>query len=135
VGCSGWQYDSWKKKFYPENVTKQKWLQFYSEKFATVEINNTFYKFTKKRTLTKWYNQTPKKFYFTLKASRVITRYKKFNDTKNISKRALLLPFGCFKYFKSPVIPKCKTNEWFWSVLMNRYFPWRFVDKNSLFLS
>src|SRR5438094_5505834 len=44
IGTSGWQYDSWKGRFYPRNLPKSGWLAFYAERFATVEVNNSFYR-------------------------------------------------------------------------------------------
>ena len=44
VGTSGWQYDSWRGKFYPEKLPKSRWLEHYATRFRTVEVNNTFYR-------------------------------------------------------------------------------------------
>ena len=45
IGCSGWNYKDWRGKFYPEKLAQKNWLEFYSHKFNTVEVNNTFYRF------------------------------------------------------------------------------------------
>ena len=54
IGTSGWQYYHWKGKFYPENLASKDFLKFYAKHFNTVEINTSFYHFTKKETFEKW---------------------------------------------------------------------------------
>lgn len=82
IGCSGWNYKDWRGKFYPEGLAQKNWLEFYAERFNTVEVNNTFYKFPKDATLEKWRKTVPADFNFTLKGSRYITHMKKLNDVK-----------------------------------------------------
>lgn len=86
-GCSGFYYNHWKKLFYPEKLPKNRWLQYYAERFNTVEINNTFYRFPTEQLLENWKNKTPPNFKFTLKANRSITHIKKFHDTDETIKR------------------------------------------------
>ncbi len=80
IGCSGYHYDDWKGKFYPEDLEKKKWLEYYSEHFNTVEINNTFYQIPEKKTLKEWVSITPDDFRFAVKGSRYITHMKKLKD-------------------------------------------------------
>lgn len=77
IGCSGYHYDDWKKKFYPEDLKKNEWLEYYAKHFNTVEINNTFYKMPEQKDLKKWKDNTPDDFRFTLKANRFFTHQKK----------------------------------------------------------
>ncbi len=44
VGCSGWNYQDWRGRLYPEGVGTARWLGLYAESFDTVEINSTFYR-------------------------------------------------------------------------------------------
>ena len=30
IGTSGWHYDHWRHRFYPEKLAKAKWLEFYA---------------------------------------------------------------------------------------------------------
>ena len=83
VGCSGWYYDDWVNRFYPEEISKKEWLGFYSEHFKTVEVNNTFYHYPNQKMLEGWYNRTPDDFKLTLKANRLITHRKKFEETQD----------------------------------------------------
>ncbi len=83
IGCSGFHYDDWKGKFYPENLSKDEWLPYYAEHFQTVEINNSFYGLPSEETLENWHKQTPRHFKFTMKGSRYVTHQKKLvNDEK-----------------------------------------------------
>jgi uncharacterized protein YecE (DUF72 family) len=77
IGCSGYHYSGWEKKFYPEDLHKDQWLEFYTKHFNTVEINNTFYKMPTENSLKEWKNKTPANFKFTLKANRYFTHLKK----------------------------------------------------------
>jgi uncharacterized protein YecE (DUF72 family) len=77
IGCSGFHYADWKKKFYPEDLPKKKWLAYYAEHFNSVEINNTFYKMPVEKLLLDWKEKTPRGFKFTIKANRYFTHQKK----------------------------------------------------------
>ena len=59
VGTSGYSYKEWKGIFYPEKISPKEMLRFYSERFGTVEINNTFYHMPTERVLTSWAEQVP----------------------------------------------------------------------------
>ena len=85
LGCSGFYYNHWRGLFYPEKLGKAKWLQYYAEHFNTVELNNTFYRFPSESMLQGWYNKTPENFKFTLKANRLITHTRKFNNTEQFT--------------------------------------------------
>jgi len=86
LGCSGFYYDHWRGRFYPQNLAKIKWLPFYAEHFNTLEVNSTFYRFPSKTMLQGWYERTPQNFSFTLKANRLITHTFKFNNTEKYTK-------------------------------------------------
>ncbi|MGZ7118614.1 MAG: DUF72 domain-containing protein [Methanobacterium sp.] len=68
-------------------MNKSKWLEYYSENFNTVEVNNTFYRFPTEKTVKGWYKRTPDDFKITLKASQLITHRKRFKDTQSIINR------------------------------------------------
>src|SRR5512135_441679 len=80
VGTSGYGYKEWKGKFYPEKISPQEMLGFYSEHFNTVEINNTFYHRPTKGVLASWAEQVPDDFVFALKAPQVITHLKRLKN-------------------------------------------------------
>lgn len=73
VGTSGWQYDEWKGRFYPDDLAKGEMLSYYADRLHAVEVNNTFYRLPKKDVLAAWAEQVPDSFRFVIKASRRIT--------------------------------------------------------------
>jgi uncharacterized protein YecE (DUF72 family) len=80
IGTSGWQYDDWKGRFYPEEMPTSGWLKYYSDRFATVEVNNTFYRLPERKTFEKWRKGTPGDFVVTVKANRFLTHLKRLKD-------------------------------------------------------
>ena len=80
VGTSGYNYPEWRGSFYPEKLATAKMLPFYAERFATVEINYTFYRSPNPSTLAGWSGQTPSDFKFTLKVPKRITHDARLRD-------------------------------------------------------
>ncbi|MBI3804988.1 MAG: DUF72 domain-containing protein [Nitrospirae bacterium] len=80
VGCSGWQYRHWKEAFYPATLPQKRWLEFYAERFDTVEVNNSFYRLPTEKTFSEWRGRVPDPFLFAVKASRYLTHLKKLKD-------------------------------------------------------
>ncbi len=80
IGTSGWNYKHWSGPFYPEKLAQKKWLKFYSDRFSTVEINNSFYRLPDKQTFLTWKQTVPDNFIFSVKGSRYITHMKKLKD-------------------------------------------------------
>jgi len=80
IGTSGWHYDDWRGRFYPEKLPKTQWLEFYARYFPTLELNNTFYRLPKETVFNKWYDSSPDGFIFSVKVSRFITHIKRLQD-------------------------------------------------------
>ena len=80
IGTSGWHYDDWHGRFYPEKLPKAKWLEFYSQQFSTVELNNSFYRLPSEEAFNKWHDSSPAGFTFAVKVSRFITHIKRLKD-------------------------------------------------------
>ncbi len=87
IGCSGWHYKHWRGPFYPEKLPSTRWLEFYIERFDTVELNSTFYRLPPERGLATWRDSTPSDFVFTAKGSRFITHMKKLSQPENSIKK------------------------------------------------
>src|SRR5687768_10712494 len=79
IGCSGFDYKHWKGLFYPEDLPKSKWFNFYTEHYDTLELNLTFYRFPKIEVFQSLYKRSPKNFKITVKAPRIITHFKQFH--------------------------------------------------------
>ena len=82
IGTSGWTYDHWAGRFYPEDLPTEQWLEYYADRFPAVEINNTFYQLPADKTLDTWRDTVPRGFRFAVKASRYITHMKKLKDPR-----------------------------------------------------
>jgi uncharacterized protein YecE (DUF72 family) len=80
IGISGFYYPDWRGSFYPAKLAARDYLPFYSTRFKSVEINNTFYRLPLESTLSRWHDVTPKDFVFALKASRFITHIKRLDQ-------------------------------------------------------
>jgi uncharacterized protein YecE (DUF72 family) len=80
VGTSGYNYKEWKGPFYPADLAESAMLKYYAQRFATVEINYTFYRMPNVRTLQGWAKETPEGFTFALKAPRRITHDLRLRD-------------------------------------------------------
>jgi uncharacterized protein YecE (DUF72 family) len=80
IGCSGWNYDDWRGRLYPEGLAKRNWLRRYAERFDTVEVNSTFYRLASKDAVQRWVEDTPPGFLFALKASRYLTHVRRLRD-------------------------------------------------------
>jgi uncharacterized protein YecE (DUF72 family) len=80
IGTSGWSYAHWKGPFYPGHLAGDQMLEFYAQRFRSVEINSSFYRLPEQSTLQHWHDSTPNDFRFSVKASRYITHMKKLGE-------------------------------------------------------
>ena len=80
IGTSGWHYQHWVGRFYPDRWPASKMLAYYQERFDTVEINNSFYRLPVESALERWRELTPSNFVFAVKGSRYLTHMKKLKD-------------------------------------------------------
>jgi uncharacterized protein YecE (DUF72 family) len=80
IGTSGWTYGGWQGPFYPTEVPKKQWLNWYSSQFPTVEINGSFYRTPSLEAVAAWCQQTPRHFLFAWKASKFITHWKRLSE-------------------------------------------------------
>jgi len=80
VGTSGYDYDEWKGSFYPLTVKKAARLQHYASRFATCEINASFYRKPTPKQLAGWSEKVPDGFVFAFKAWQRITHHARLRD-------------------------------------------------------
>lgn len=80
IGTSGWHYNHWRGPFYPDGLPASRMLDYYLQRFDTVEINNSFYQLPTLETFLAWKRATPRNFLFAVKGSRFITHMKKLSD-------------------------------------------------------
>lgn len=79
IGTSGWHYDSWRGRFYPEGLPIKARLQYYASQFEAAELNGVFYRTPTPDAVKSWQEQTGKNFVFTWKASKFITHWKRLS--------------------------------------------------------
>jgi len=82
IGTSGWHYEHWRGRFYPEGLAKVRWLDFYSKHFNTVELNNSFYRLPSEQAFSSWWQLSPPGFVFAVKVSRFITHIKRLKSVE-----------------------------------------------------
>jgi uncharacterized protein YecE (DUF72 family) len=90
VGTSGWHYGSWRGPFYPDEVRVRDQLAYYASRFATTEINASFYRLPTEKAVKDWRTTVPDGFVFAWKASRYITHFRRLKDCED----SLKLVFG-----------------------------------------
>ncbi len=83
VGTSGWHYNHWRGRFYRSGLPKSKWLEFYAQYFRTVEINASFYRLPTEKAFANWRDTAPVGFVFAVKASRLITHYRRLINVED----------------------------------------------------
>ena len=83
IGTSGYVYPHWKESFYPPEIPQRLWLQYYADRFNTVELNSTFYRQPSEKAVTNWRDSSPENFVFAVKASRFITHIKRLKDAED----------------------------------------------------
>jgi len=98
IGTSGWNYPSgqgtWNGIFYPPAKARPKGfdeLGFYSEHFATVEVNSTFYGQPRASVTRTWAERTPRRFEFSVKLYQKFTHPKMYEQ---VLRRSLHTPEG-----------------------------------------
>ena len=89
VGTSGWHYDHWRGRFYPADLPKSKWLEFYARSFSTVELNNSFYHLPSEKAFANWRDSSPQDFCYAVKVSRFITHIKKLRNVEEALQKFL----------------------------------------------
>jgi uncharacterized protein YecE (DUF72 family) len=89
IGTSGWQYKDWRGRFYPSGLPQRRWLEHYAEHFATVEINNAFYRLPERETFVQWRQRTPDDFVVVVKVSRYLTHIKRLREPQEPVRRFL----------------------------------------------
>ncbi|SIR80326.1 Protein of unknown function DUF72 [Micromonospora avicenniae] len=80
LGTSGWQYRDWRGRFYPAGLPQRLWLEHFAGRFATVEVNNAFYRLPERDTFAAWRARTPDDFCVAVKMSRYLTHIKRLRE-------------------------------------------------------
>ncbi|MCS5497404.1 DUF72 domain-containing protein [Cnuibacter physcomitrellae] len=73
IGTSGWAYDHWQQILYPDGLPASRRLDLYRERFDTVELNASFYRWPRDATFARWRQRLPGDFRMSVKAPRGLT--------------------------------------------------------------
>lgn len=114
IGTSGWQYRHWRGRLYPDGLPQRGWLQHYAARFATVEVNNAFYRLPEGSTFAAWGARTPDDFVVAVKASRYLTHVKRLRDPVEPLSRMLARHGAAFCLSDTPRrrAPRWRTADW-----------------------
>lgn len=95
IGTSGWNYPSWRARFY-RGVSQRQWLQHCASRFTGIEVNATFYRRMRPDILERWHDQTPQHFGFAVKGHRVVTHSQRLKDSSESVRETQksLVPLG-----------------------------------------
>jgi len=77
IGISGWRYPPWRGVFYPPGLVQRRELEYAAARFASIEINGSFYALQRPDSYRQWRAQTPEGFVFSVKGPRFVTHLKK----------------------------------------------------------
>jgi uncharacterized protein YecE (DUF72 family) len=80
IGTSGWEYAHWVGDFYPRALPRDQRLEFYADRFDTVELNNSFYRLPDADVFDAWGQRVPATFAFAVKASRYLTHLRRLRE-------------------------------------------------------
>lgn len=80
IGTSGWSYQHWENVLYPPGLPLRDRLGRYVAEFDTVELNASFYRWSKDASFASWRRRLPPGFLMTVKAPRGMTHAKKLYD-------------------------------------------------------
>ncbi|MDA1265529.1 MAG: DUF72 domain-containing protein [Planctomycetota bacterium] len=81
-GTSGYAYDAWAGKFYPEDLPQDDRLRYYASQLNAVEINSTFYRSPRKDVVAKWAEAVPDDFKLVIKGNQRITHRARLLDVE-----------------------------------------------------
>jgi uncharacterized protein YecE (DUF72 family) len=82
LGTSGWSYSDWEGTLYPEALPSGSRLAEYVKRYATVEIDSTFYGTPRRSTVQKWREISPEGFLFAAKFPKEITHDQNLVDAE-----------------------------------------------------
>jgi len=80
LGTSAFTANGWQGSFYPPGMNSRDFLSYYANKFATVEVDSTFYGCPSANTVSNWAARTPEDFIFAVKIPQIITHEKVLLD-------------------------------------------------------
>lgn len=84
IGCSGFAYNDWQGIFYPDDLPRSQWFDYYTRWFYVLELNVTFYRLPGLQFFKNLYKKSPADFSFVIKAPKAITHTQQFKNTEKL---------------------------------------------------
>jgi uncharacterized protein YecE (DUF72 family) len=75
VGTSGFAYDDWRGRWYPPDLPRAHFFDYYAERFNAVEINSTFYHLYSPRMMDSLVRRAAGRVLFAVKMSEWVTHH------------------------------------------------------------
>lgn len=80
VGTSGWSYNHWYGVLYPHGLPANQRLAQYIQRYDTVELNSSYYRWPADAAFARWHNRLPEGFQMSVKAAGGLTHIKKLYE-------------------------------------------------------
>lgn len=73
IGTSGFSYDDWKGEFYPKDLDRKDYLEYYAFQFRVLELNFSYYRIPEARQTQEMVAKSRGRLEFVVKANRQLT--------------------------------------------------------------
>lgn len=83
IGTSGWSYDHWQGILYPEGLPPSGRLPVYVSRFATAELNSSYYRWPGGAAFRSWKRRLPPGFRLAVKAPGLLTHVQRLYSPEN----------------------------------------------------
>jgi len=121
VGIGGWNYEPWRKTFYPPGTAQARELEYAGQRVTSIEINGTFYRLQKPEVFRKWHDATPKEFMFSVKAPRFIVQRKDLSSAGTAVERFLASGIDELKSKLGPILWQLSPTKQFDAQELDRF--------------
>ncbi len=78
-GCSGYLYSHWEKVFYPTGTPREKYFDYYTSHFDSIELNSTFYSMPDRESIALLKSRAPANFKYFLRCVSQVTHTRDFS--------------------------------------------------------
>ena len=80
LGTCAWSFDDWRDVFYPHELPRNRWLQFYARHFHAVEMDSSFYHLPSASMVSHWEELAGPGFRFCPKLPKTLSHEKRLED-------------------------------------------------------
>ncbi len=80
VGTCAWSFDDWRNVFYPHDLPRNRWLEFYARHFHAVEMDSSFHHMPSAQTAEHWSDLVGDNFRFCPKLPKTLSHEKRLEN-------------------------------------------------------